>query len=81
MCIATYPVARSSIQNTSMGRNKSEPGLTNDSVFFNRENNSREIMNSFSPSFSALTKESTRIFVSSFFATFPRAVSGKKEAS
>lgn len=64
-----------------MGKSKLEPGLTNDSIAFNRENNSRVIRNRFSLSFSALTKESTRISVSSFFATFPRAASRKKEAS
>lgn len=80
MCIATYTIARSSIQSTSMVRNKSETGLKNDSIF-NRENNSREINNRFLLPFSTLTKESTRISASSFFATFPRAVSGKKKAS
>lgn len=37
-----------------MDRNKSEAGLTDDSIFFNRESNCREIKNTFSLSFSAL---------------------------
>lgn len=36
MCIATYTIARSSIQSTSMVRNKSETGLKNDSIFKER---------------------------------------------
>lgn len=81
MCFNTITTATSSIQNTSVGRSKSEPRLRNYSIFFNRENSSREIQNRFPLPFSTLTKESTRISASSSFATFPRDVSEKKEAS
>jgi len=51
-------------RNNSVDRNKSEAGLTDDSIFFSRERNYREIKNTFSLSFSALNNESIGVSVS-----------------
>lgn len=57
-------------RNTSMDRNKSEAGLTDDSIFFNKESNCRQIKNTFSLSLSALNNESISMSVS--YKAWPR---------
>lgn len=64
-CVLLHTVSPNlQYRNTSMDRNKSEAGLTDDSIFFNRESNCREIKNTFSLSFSALNNESISISAS-----------------